>query len=1081
MSADQRAALLEAVRQSRVSAALPNAGAFGFYLQLDADSSGKVFADSAARGESAARAAARSAKARIGTLQNALERALPAGSSVLYRTAASSAGLAISTDVSNYRALFSLPGVRTVHPIAPKTLENAGVADLINAPEVWESLGNTGQGIDVGIIDTGIDYTHTDFGGSGSVEEYNAIRANETEPAPAGVFPNEKVVGGFDFVGDEYDGSNTPQPDPNPLDCNGHGSHVAGTAAGYGVNDDGSTFTGTYDTSLDLKAMRIGPGMAPEANLWALRVFGCEGSTSVIGAAMEYALDPNGDGSTDDKLDVVNQSLGSDYGIVDDADGILAGELQAQGVMMVFSAGNAGDTYDIGGSPGNFPSVLAVAATDDGFSVFDGWQIINQPDLFEPDIRPGLRSVLYEGSGDHTGDLTLPVPGDDPTACSPLAGDYSGQFLLIEADGFVCGSITKSGNAKAAGAEGFVIVADDDALESGISGDPEIPGILVRASDGAVLTEALLDGEQLTITFGDSLAGAAKVDNPSAVDTLASFSSRGTRQSVKPDVAAPGVNTVSANVGTGSQSLTISGTSMAAPATSGLAALIRNENPDWNTAQVKADIMNTALHDVWTGPDQTGLPYAPNRVGAGRIDAPAALDNKVLAYEADSFSVVSATFGVVEVSEPTATLSKTITVDNQGDTAATYNVIYRPMTRMPGVSYALDTRSITVPANSTGSFSITMTANRNEMRKTIDPTVSPTQADLPRQFVADASGRIVLTPTNGAGPRLRVPVHANPKPVSDLTQNAFHTGGDTAVVQLDGRGLANGYYGTPVAWVSTASAFSLLGTSPVMPDCADERTPNCVVYDGERGVDVENVGVVSDAPFYGPEGASLYFAVSTHGTFTTPAAFTNYSVYIDATGDGEWDYQLLTTRFTDGSDPVDVPIVIGADRDGNLLPSNEEPAITFLNGAPGTLDTNSFDSDFVIMPFPVSALPAITGDNSRFSFGVQSTNGVGTIDDVGTTTTPEGFPELAADTMSYDALSPSLTFNPVGFNIPAILVPSGDNTQIRTRADRDSFAADESVGGPKGILLIHSHNADGERAQTVTLTAGADGDVFAAL
>jgi len=174
---------------------------------------------------------------------------------VLYRTSAISAGVAVLTDVTNYRALLSLPGVRTVYPIAPKTIENAGVADLVNAPEVWESLDNTGQGVDVGIIDTGIDYTHTDFGGSGSVGQYNLLRRLEDRPAPARVFPNAKVVGGFDFAGDDYNASDptsVPQPDPNPLDCHGHGSHVAGTAAGYGVNEDGSTYSGPYDTSLDL-------------------------------------------------------------------------------------------------------------------------------------------------------------------------------------------------------------------------------------------------------------------------------------------------------------------------------------------------------------------------------------------------------------------------------------------------------------------------------------------------------------------------------------------------------------------------------------------------------------------------------------------------------------------------------------------------------------------------------------------------------------------------------------------------------------------------------------------------------------
>ena len=55
------------------------------------------------------------------------------------------------------------------------------------------------------------------------------------------------------------------QGDNDPLDCNGHGSHVAGTAAGFGVNSDGSTFTGPWDSTVPFDTMRIGPGVAPQA------------------------------------------------------------------------------------------------------------------------------------------------------------------------------------------------------------------------------------------------------------------------------------------------------------------------------------------------------------------------------------------------------------------------------------------------------------------------------------------------------------------------------------------------------------------------------------------------------------------------------------------------------------------------------------------------------------------------------------------------------------------------------------------------------------------------------------------------
>ena len=1104
LSTAQIDALRQAVAQSRAQSALPTSGSHGFFLELDADSSGQVFQANEARGTAAARAAAVAAKQRIQGLQTALVDRLASvapGSRVLYRTSAVAAGVAVTTDVSNYRALFGLPGVRNVRTITPKVLDNAGTADLINAPEVWEALGNTGEDIDVGIIDTGIDYTHTNFGGSGSVEQYDAIAANEDQPAPAGVFPNAKVVGGFDFVGFEYnanDPASVPQPDPNPLDCNGHGSHVAGTAAGYGVNADGSTFTGSYDTDLDLKAMTIGPGMAPEANLWALQVFGCEGSTDVTGAALEYTADPNGDGSTDDKLDVVNLSLGSSFAPQDDADGMLAGELMDLGVMMVLSAGNSGDSYDASGAPGNNPDVLSVAASDDGFAVFDGWQIINRPDLFEPDIRPGLRSVVFEGEGDHTGDLVLPVPGDDPTACSPLSGNYDGQFLVIEAAGFACGSVTKSGNAKAAGADGFVIISDDDSLSTGIFGDPDIPGILIRNSDGEVLKDALNDGEQLTITFGDSLAGAAPVDDPAAVDTIADFTSRGTRGSLKPDVTAPGVNTVSTQVGSGTESLTISGTSMASPATAGVAALVRAQHPEWTPAQVKADIMNTANHDLYVETGQTGLIYGPNRVGAGRIDAPAAVSNEILAYvqgPADS-SVVSASFGVVEVSTPVATLAKTIIVENTSDRQRTYDLSYAAATTQPGVRYFLNQRSITVAANSTNTFNIRMVANRDQLRKTIDPTVSPTQVDNPRQFVADASGRILLTPRDGSLSTLRVPVHSNAKPVSALTQELTATGGNTGDVTLVGRGVANGEAGGTDSYTSLVSAFSLLGTSPELPVCdpdSGEPEPTvepdpdpepepgpCAATQIEKSYDIANVGVTSDAALYGEDDSFLYFAIGTHAPLVTHV-HTQHSVFIDGNSDGEWDYQLLSTYFTDGGDPTDVPVVIGADRDGNLLPSNEEPFITYLNGAPGSLDTNLKDSSVITMVFPAAAMPMLLNLYPRFAFGVQTIGYFGSVDNLGTTTSADGFPELAEQTMSYNVRNPSLTFT-VGEGddaVPAYLAFSSDGTVIDVTTDLSSYTRDRTLGGQKGIMMVHTHNATGQQVQTIPLPSGIDGVVIA--
>ena len=85
------------------------------------------------------------------------------------------------------------------------------------------------------------------------------------------------MVGGFDFAGDDYTGDNEPNPDPDPLDCDGHGSHVAGIAAGLGVLTNGNTYTGSYTQGMDFARFALGPGVAPEAQQRPLPVSGRKG------------------------------------------------------------------------------------------------------------------------------------------------------------------------------------------------------------------------------------------------------------------------------------------------------------------------------------------------------------------------------------------------------------------------------------------------------------------------------------------------------------------------------------------------------------------------------------------------------------------------------------------------------------------------------------------------------------------------------------------------------------------------------------------------------------------------------------
>src|SRR5262249_6336250 len=154
---------------------------------------------------------------------------------------------------------------------------------------------------------------------------------NTLPPDPALVGPNApKVKGGIDLVGDDYAAGdpahNTPVPDPNPLDCNGHGSHVAGSATGFGVLANGSTYTGSYDQLTHVNnQFSIGPGVAPKADLYSVRVFGCTGSTNVVVYAIDWAVDND--------MDIISMSLGSDFGPGDSADAKAADDAVRAGII----------------------------------------------------------------------------------------------------------------------------------------------------------------------------------------------------------------------------------------------------------------------------------------------------------------------------------------------------------------------------------------------------------------------------------------------------------------------------------------------------------------------------------------------------------------------------------------------------------------------------------------------------------------------------------------------------------------------------------------------------------------------------
>jgi subtilisin family serine protease len=1039
------------------------------FVELAETAAVETFTAAQARGESrdqagtAAKQAKRRSDAKADKVVGEL-RGKDAATREVGKTSNAVSGVVVTADAAKVRELTALPEVKSVRLTVPKVVQNASSVQLTKALQVWQQTGRLGAGMRIGIVDTGIDYTHADFGGPGTVAAYEAIDRTAVDES---VFPTAKVVGGKDFSGDDYDArfpeKSTPKPDGNPLDCASHGTHVAGTAAGYGENADGSTFTGDY-AELDadaLAGMKIGPGTAPKASLYALKIFGCEGSTNLTAQALDWSLDPNGDGDFADHLDVVNLSLGSDYTGQDDPDSLFVRKITAAGVLVVASAGNGGDFYDVGGSPANTPEALAVANTRDAFAILDGVEATGT-------TLPGQYSQNYTGYS--TLDLTKDVVAltDAGDGCQPFsAADQAlvaGKFAWLEWDDDdttrKCGSAGRTDNAHAAGAVGVVLSSKRDNFLAGIAGNAAIP-VFQFTGTATAGVRAALDGGTLQVRMTGALRNTVPTTTPTLADTITPSSSRGSRGPVaaKPDVAAPGDTILSADVGTGTGAASKGGTSMSAPHVSGIAALVRETHPDWSPEEVKAAVMNTAGADVKSGDDNTdGHTEAPMRVGAGRVDARAAVDTEVLAMVEDNPGSVGVSFGPVEAAGPVS-LTKTVKLVNKGTRTHLVRTTYQATTSVPGVVFDISAPAVRLTPRGTAQVKITLRiADPEALRKAADPTVAKDQAGKARQYLAEASGRLLLKLDAGQAP-LRVPVYAAPKPVADLTAEATAFSDDHGVLNISGRGLAQG--SGDLAYRSLLSVFELQGTSDQLPDCAAGRKADCAVNTTAKGGDLRYVGAASTAPVARGQGAQadalLAFGVVTWGNWVTLGSNNTPRISIDTTGDGKPDFTVSVAKPKDANGGVTADVWLARTKSADGTVVDEQP----LNGQYGDVDTNVMDTDVVVLPVSLTALDI---DPAQASHRITYT--VGTEGNYAAPGNADGFVDKITGPLSFDPLRPGLWAR--GDGGAALTYAARAGTALVLHRDPVALAADKA----DSFLVLQHHNATGERAHLVKVTTG---------
>lgn len=558
-------------------------------------------------------------------------------------------GFAAEMTLAEALQVAALPEVARVVPDWIEYKQTDSGPRWMGAAGIWDGTtpGPTkGDSVLVGIIDTGINTNHpsfADIGGDGYDHVWTGSYlgwCNSSDPNynPTVFACNDKLVGLWSA--DSYtaaagapcadtNGDGVPDVEGGPEDCDGHGSHTAGTVAGNVLTAAVvNAPTASYDfakihTQEGILTDTIS-GVAPHANIIAYNIEGTPGSGSAPGtytiAATEAAIVHG--------VDVINYSFGSGG-----ADPWLSAEnwynVREAGILAVTSAGNNGAAANTVGSPGNAPWIMTVGASSHNRKISNA--LIN---LTGGGTTP---PADIQGEG-FTGELVTssPIvyagaiaPGNEGCDAVFATGLVTDTIVVCDYNSTVqsyAGRVAKSQNVANSGGVGFILINRQDWAAAMMVDSYAVPGLGISYADGEALKTWLASG---TGHQGEIRGFDIEV---SRGDIMAGFSSRGPNgplpDVIKPDVTAPGRRVVAAVASVGGATPpefdVYQGTSMSSPHAAGAAALVVVLHPDWTPAEIQSALMTTALYNT-TGHDnilkQDALtPADPFDMGAGRVD-----------------------------------------------------------------------------------------------------------------------------------------------------------------------------------------------------------------------------------------------------------------------------------------------------------------------------------------------------------------------------------------------------------------------------------------------------------------------------
>ncbi len=424
--------------------------------------------------------------ARQDSLLASMSTVLGRSPAVNFRYQAALNGFAVKLSDTEARAVRSLPGVEDVSADTPRRLQTDNGPAWIGAPGVWSGgatgglPGTKGEGVVVGVIDTGINTNHPSFADVGG-DGYN--HTNPRAPqfygicAPVTGLPvcNDKLIGVYDFT-----------PVGTGEDENGHGSHTASTTAGNVL--DASLVAPTITVNRKIS------GVAPHASVISYKA--CVGLTAPAGECLISALVAAINQATLDMVDVVNFSIGSgpsDPWADPDSQAFL--NARAAGVFVAASAGNDGPGAGSVGSPANSPWLMSVGASTHDRKLVNALESLGGGDTPAPADIPG--KSLTSGVGPAPivdaaslgyplcGDGALAADGASPTTNPFTPAQLSGKIVVCERGTY--GRVAKGQVVKDRGAVGMVLVNDAASGDSLVGDAHVLPAVHISYAKGQTL------------------------------------------------------------------------------------------------------------------------------------------------------------------------------------------------------------------------------------------------------------------------------------------------------------------------------------------------------------------------------------------------------------------------------------------------------------------------------------------------------------------------------------------------------------------------------------------------------------------